>query len=104
MFSLTSCFREDAQCISVSQLRKYVPDSDHIISYGPLQIQEDMSYTEEPVQIHDRKEKQLRSKNISLVKILWRNQNIEEATWELEEEIRKAVSYTHLTLPTIYSV
>ena len=50
----------------VSQLRKYVPDPNHIISYGPLQIQEDMSYTEEPVQIH-----------------------IEEATWELEEEIRK---------------
>ena len=23
----------------VSQLRKYVPDPDHIISYGPLQIQ-----------------------------------------------------------------
>ena len=40
----------------VSQLRKYVPDHDHIISYGPLQIQKDMSYTEEPVQILDRKE------------------------------------------------
>ena len=38
-----------------------------------------MSYTEEPVQILDRKEKQLRSKIISLVKVLWRNQHIEEA-------------------------
>jgi len=78
----------------VSQLRKYIPDPDHIISYGPLQIQKDMSYTEEPVQILDRKEKQLRSKIISLVKILWRNQYIEEATWELEEEMRK--NYPHL--------
>ena len=83
----------------VSQLRKYVPDPDHIISYEPLQILEDMSYTEEPVQILDRKEKQLRIKNISLVKILWRNQNIEEATWELEEEIRKA--YPHLFQGTL---
>ena len=43
-----------------------------------------MSYTEEPVQILDRKEKQLRSKNIPLVKILWRNQNIEEATEKIK--------------------
>ena len=73
----------------VSQLRKYVPDPDHIVSHGPLQIQQDMSYTEEPMKILDRKEKQLRSKIISLVKVLWRNQYIEEATWELEEEMRK---------------
>ena len=78
----------------VSQLRKYVPNPDHIVSYGPLQIQQDMSYTEEQMQILDRKEKQLRSKNIPLVKVLWRNQQIEEATWELEEEIRK--DYPHL--------
>ena len=64
----------------VSQLRKYVSDPDHIISYEPLQIQKDMSYMEEPVQILDCKEKQLRSKNISLVKVLWKNQHIEEAT------------------------
>jgi len=69
------------------------------VSYGPLQIQQDMSYTEEPIQILDRKEKQLRSKNIPLVKVLWRNQNIEEATWELEEEIRK--DYPHLFQGTL---
>ena len=38
-----------------------------------------MSYMEEPMQILDRKKKQLRSKIISLVKVLWRNQHIEEA-------------------------
>jgi len=83
----------------VSQLRKYIPDSDHIISYGPLQLQKDMSYTEEPVQILDRKEKQLRIKIISLVKVLWRNQHIEEATWEMEEEIWK--NYPHLFQDTL---
>ena len=56
------------------QLRKYLPDPNHIISYQPLQLQEDMTYIEEPIQILDRKEKQLRSKIISLVKVLWRNQ------------------------------
>ena len=58
-----------------------------------------MSYTEEPVQILDRKEKQLRSKIISLVKILWRNQHIEEAIWELKEEMRK--NYPHLFQGTL---
>ena len=53
-----------------------------------------MLYTEEPMQILDRKEKQLRSKNIPLVKVLLRGQNIEESTWELEEEIQK--DYPHL--------
>ena len=48
-----------------------------------------MSYTEESVQILDRKEKQLRSKIIFLVKVLWGNQHIEEATWELEDQMQK---------------
>jgi len=71
----------------VSQLRKYVPDPSHVLKYSPLQLQEDLSYTVEPVQILDRKEKQLRNKAIPLVKVLWRSKEIEEATWESEEEM-----------------
>ena len=54
----------------VSQLRKYIPDPSHVLSYSPLQLQEDLSYTVEPVQVLDRKEKQLRNKAIPLVKVL----------------------------------
>ena len=50
----------------ISQLRKYVPDPGHVISYEPLHILEDMSYAEEPVLVLDRKEKQLRSKKYFL--------------------------------------
>jgi len=71
----------------VSQLRKYVPDPSHVLKYSPLQLQEDLSYTVEPVQILDRKEKQLRNKAIPLVKVLWRSKEIEETTWESEEEM-----------------
>ena len=53
-----------------------------------MQIQEDLSYTKEPVQILDHKGKQLRNKTIPLVKVLWRSQKFEEATWETEEEMR----------------
>ena len=64
-------------------------DPSHVFSYSPLQLQEDLSYTVEPVQVLDRKEKQLRNKAIPLVKVLRRSQEIEETTWEAEEEMRK---------------
>ena len=33
--------------------------------------------------------KELRNKQIPLVKVLWRNHGLEKATWEVEEEIRE---------------
>ncbi|XP_024024855.1 uncharacterized protein LOC112092574 [Morus notabilis] len=78
----------------VSMLKKYVPDSSHVIEHEPIQIREDMTYEEQPVQILAREEKRLRNRTIPLVKILWRNQKVEEATWEREDEIRR--KYPHL--------
>ncbi|KAF5471601.1 hypothetical protein F2P56_008380 [Juglans regia] len=43
----------------VSMLRKYIHDPTHVIDHKPLQIQENMTYTEEPVWILDRKEQVL---------------------------------------------
>ena len=36
------------------------------------------------MQILDRKDKVLRNKTVPLVKVLWRNQAVEKATWETE--------------------
>ncbi|KAM6593248.1 hypothetical protein CsatA_000951 [Cannabis sativa] len=72
----------------VSMLRKYVSDPMHVLSYEMLELQPDLSYDEQPVQILDKKEKVLRTKTISLVKVLWRNSKVEEATWELEADMR----------------
>jgi hypothetical protein len=73
----------------VSMLRKYIPDPSHVIRYEPLQLQGDLAYKEVPVKVLDRKVQELRTKSIPLVKVLWRNHEIEEASWELEDEIRK---------------
>ena len=43
---------------------------------------------ERPVQILHKRVKELRNKKIPLAKVLWRNQFVEEATWELEDEMR----------------
>ena len=73
----------------ISNLRKYIPDSKHVIEYEPLQIQENLSYEEIPIKILDRKEQVLRTKTIPIVKVLWRNHSTEETTWEAEEETRQ---------------
>ena len=41
------------------------------------------------VQIVDVMNKVLRHAVVKLVKVLWRNHSIREATWELEEEMRE---------------
>ena len=60
----------------------------HVLSYEALELQPDLSYEEQPVQIMDRKEKVLRNKTIALVKVLWRNSKVEEVTWELKSDMR----------------
>jgi hypothetical protein len=78
----------------VSTLRKHIPDPSQVVNFKPLRVQENLTYEEMPIQIMDRKEKQLRAKTIPLVKVLWRNHGIEEASWELEQEMRNR--YPHL--------
>lgn len=72
----------------VSQLRRYVPDESHVLEPENVEIDETLSYEEKPVQILDRKVRSTRNKDIRIVKVLWRNQNTEEATWEAEDAMR----------------
>ena len=54
----------------VSILRKYRSDESHILPVQEIQVQEDLSYDEEPKDILDREVKQLRNKQVPLVKVL----------------------------------
>ena len=71
----------------VSMLRLYISDPSHVIDFKPLRLDKGLNYEEEPVQIVDREVKTLRNQEIGLVKVLWRNHQLEEATWEREEEM-----------------
>jgi hypothetical protein len=71
----------------LSQLRKCIHDPFQVINHEPLDIQPNLTYEELPVQILDRKEQQLRTKTILLVKVLWWNHGVEEASWELEQQM-----------------
>ena len=53
-----------------SMLHKYIPDPSQILTEKPVEIQENLTYEEEPVQILDRREQVLRNTTITLVKVL----------------------------------
>ena len=72
----------------ISMLRKYISDLSHVLEAPEIELKDDLSYEEQPVQILGREEKELRNKTISLVKVLWRNHLVEEATWEREDQVR----------------
>ena len=54
----------------VSMLRKYHSDESHILPVQEIKVQKDLSYDEEPKAILDREVKQLRNKQVPLVKVL----------------------------------
>jgi hypothetical protein len=78
----------------VSMLRKYIANPNVIMEYELLKIQEGLTYMEEPVRIMDKKEQVLRTKMIPIVKVLWRNHGVEEASWVAKHDMRSR--YPHL--------
>ncbi|XP_073038062.1 uncharacterized protein [Primulina eburnea] len=72
-----------------SMLWKYEPDPSHVLSTEDVKLDSSLSYVEDPVQILDRKEKQLKNKTIHLFLVQWSRHVIEEATWELEAIMRQ---------------
>ena len=54
----------------VSMLRKYIFDPSHVLQPQAVEISEDLMYEEYPVAIVDRQLRQLRTKEIPMVKIL----------------------------------
>ena len=64
----------------VFMMHKHAGDPSHVIRYEPLQIREDLTYVEHLVQVLDRRYQVLKNKTIPLMKVLWRNHSLEEAT------------------------
>ncbi|KAA0040361.1 gag protease polyprotein [Cucumis melo var. makuwa] len=55
----------------VPMLRKYLSVPSHVVDYETLDIDKNLSYAEQPVEILVRDVKMLRSKGITLVNVLW---------------------------------
>ena len=73
----------------VSLLRKADVDPARILPQVPVEVKEDLTLELRPIRILDQEVKELWSKKIPIVRILWQNAQIEEETWEREAEMRK---------------
>ena len=56
----------------VSMLRRYRSNPSHVVSSETIELRPNLTYEEEPVEILACEVKELRSKKISLVKVLWK--------------------------------
>jgi len=62
-----------------------------------VEIDKNLSYKEYPISILDFSERKTRTKTIKIVKVQWSRHTTEEATWEVEDKIRR--DYPHLFEP-----
>ncbi|WMV58030.1 hypothetical protein MTR67_051415 [Solanum verrucosum] len=81
----------------ISMLKKCMDDPSLIIPTEDIGIEDNLSYEEIHVQILDRQVRKFRTKEVASAKVLWRNQFVEEATLEAEEDMKKR--YPHLFEP-----
>lgn len=82
-------------------LRKFLQDPEHKIDLEQVTVEQDLTVERRPVRILDTSERVLRNKTIKYVKVLWTNQSEREATWELEDHLRK--KYPELFVASEYS-
>ena len=87
----------------VSMLRKYTPDSIHVVDWGQLIVDADETFEEGPVRIMDSRDQVLRRKTVRLVKVLWQHRGVEDATWEHEDKMRATYSSLFEDEGTLFS-
>ena len=73
-------------------LQKCLANPSQIIELSPQQLEKDLSYAEHPVKILDTQDRKLRNSTMRFLKVQWRRHSVEEATWELEKDLRKKFS------------
>ncbi|WVZ97875.1 hypothetical protein U9M48_043383 [Paspalum notatum var. saurae] len=74
----------------VSQLKKCLRVLEEQAPLEDLNVQEDLTYTEHPVKILETSERITRNKRIKMCRVQWSHHTEKEATWEREDEMRKA--------------
>ncbi|WMV24897.1 hypothetical protein MTR67_018282 [Solanum verrucosum] len=74
--------------IVASNSRRYHGNMDYIIKWDSIVLDKDLQYDEEPIAIFDRDVRKLRNKDTKSVKVQLKHCLVEEATWEVERDMR----------------
>ncbi|GJY82420.1 putative reverse transcriptase domain-containing protein [Tanacetum coccineum] len=78
----------------VSNLKKCLAEPDVQVPLEEIEIDENLRFVEEPIEIVERDVKKLKRRRIPLVKVRWNSRQGAEYTWEREDQFRK--KYPHL--------
>ena len=82
----------------VSMLCRYMPDPSHVLEPLPVELAEDLSFTTQPVAIVRTSVRQLRHRQILLVRMVWCSSRFEEELWETEEAMRQQYPFLFKTI------
>ena len=80
----------------VSILKKCEGDPASIVPLESVAVKDSLSFEDVPLEILDLQVRRLRNKEVASVKVLWRSQSVEGATWEAEAAMK--AKYPHLFL------
>jgi hypothetical protein len=72
----------------MSQLKKCLRIPEEQLPMEDLEVQEDLTYNEKPTQILERADRVTRRNTIRMCKVKWGHHSEEEATWEIEDDLR----------------
>ncbi|GKE83932.1 putative reverse transcriptase domain-containing protein, partial [Tanacetum coccineum] len=78
----------------VSNLKKCFVDEPLAIPLDEIQIDDNLNFIEEPVEIMDQEVKRLKQSRIPIMKVCWNLRRGPEFTWEREDKMNK--KYPHL--------
>ena len=78
----------------VLMLRKYQENTSHVLDWKKIEVDQDVTYEEQPLRIIERTDRTLRGRMIPLVRVQWNHHDVKELTWEIESEMRSR--YPHL--------
>lgn len=80
----------------VSNLKKCLSDETLVIPLDEIELNENLNFVEEPVEIMDREVKRTKQSRIPIVKVRWNAKRGPEFTWEREDQMLQ--KYPHLFL------
>ena len=72
----------------ISLLKKCMGDPASIVPLESVAVKYSLSYEDVPVEILERQVRRLIDKEVASVKVLWRSQSVEGATWEAEAAMK----------------
>ena len=78
----------------VSNLKKCLSDESLVVPLEEIQVNPNLNFVEEPVEIMDREVKRLKQSRIPIVKVRWNAKRGPEFTWEREDQMKH--KYPHL--------